>query len=142
MLWIITKRLAVVHACLYHASSAQVCVTWCRTAQTVKESSCPHPGRRPEVPASSALNLLCDFLDLSSFLFKTHVFGAHNLKDLFWLCCDICLRQSLPHLLTPLSKMLSTLFYSYSIFQEKGQFFFGHSLPWQMPSFTLGTLFP
>lgn len=81
------------------------------------------------MPASSALNLLCDFLDLSSFLFKTHVFGAHHLKDLFWLCCDICLRQSLPHLLTSLSKMLSTLFYSYSIFQEKGQFFFGRSLP-------------
>lgn len=127
---------------LYCASSAQVWGTWCKTAQTIKESSCPHPGRRSEVPASSALNLLCDFLDLISFLFKTHVFGAHNLKNLFWLCRDICLRQSLPHLLTSLSKMLSTLFYSYSIFQEKSQFFLGHSLPWLMPSSPLGTLFP
>lgn len=75
------------------------------------------------VPPSPALNLPCDFLDLSFFVFKKQMFGANALKDPFRLFSDMLLLQSVPRLLTSLSKMLSTLFHSYSVFRKKGQFF-------------------
>lgn len=114
----------------------EVWVTWCQTTWTIKESGSPQASRGPAVPPALSSIYFVTFWTLVSSSLKIKCLGQVVPKISSGSAVTL-LRQSLPHLLTSQSKILGPLFYSSSIFQEKGQFLLGHNTALLMPSSTL-----
>lgn len=92
-----------------------MCVTWYKTVQTVWWAADLCPRRRLKVFPTLTLHLLCDFLDLSFFfLFIKQMMKA---KIITQISGSVMMYVYASHwlLLTPLSHVLRTSFYSYSI---------------------------